>query len=101
MKRSPLKRKTPLKRTGRKLRLVSRKRAKQNKLYSEIRKVYLEENPACEVCGKQATQIHHKRGRIHDRLNDTAFFMAVCFECHHWIHHNPQIAYAKDYLVKQ
>ena len=77
MKRSPLKRKTPLKRTGRKLRPVSKKRAKQNKLYSEIRKVYLEENPACEVCGKQATQIHHKRGRIHDRLNDTAFFMPV------------------------
>ena len=72
MKRSPLKRKTPLKRTGRKLRLVSRKRAKQNKLYSEIRKVYLEENPACEVCGKQATRYRDwETDRKSTRLNSS------------------------------
>jgi hypothetical protein len=27
--------------------------------------------------------------------------LAVCFECHHRIHHNPAWAYAKDYMVKR
>ena len=88
MKRSPLKRKTPMKRGGR-LRPVSKKRAKQNKAYSEFRKDHLSKNPFCEICGERATQIHHKRGRFQERLNDTEFFMAVCMACHNWIHRNP------------
>jgi hypothetical protein len=98
MKRSPLKRKTPLKRGGR-LRPVSKKRAKQNKIYSETRKLYLEKYPFCDCCGKKATQIHHKRGRFQDRLNDTEHFMAICHSCHEWIHRNPMEAYAKGYLL--
>jgi hypothetical protein len=27
--------------------------------------------------------------------------LAVCFECHHEIHHKPAWAYAKDYMVKR
>ena len=98
MKRSPLKRKTPLKRGGR-LRPVSKKRAKQNRAYSVNREVYLNYHPACEICGKKATQIHHKRGRFQDRLNEMEFFMSVCHSCHEWIHRNPLEAYAKGYLL--
>ena len=101
MKRSPLKRKTPLKRSG-KLRRVSAKRKGQNEVYKDVREKFLTNNPVCQVCKcKMASQVHHRRGRFGDRLNEVEFFMAVCFECHHWIHHNPQIAYAKDYLVKR
>jgi len=50
---------------------------------------------------KIATQIHHRRGRFGDRLNEVEFFLAVCFECHIKIHMNPAWAYAKDYLVKR
>ena len=98
MKRSPLKRKTPLKRGGR-LRPVSKKRAKQNKEYSIYRNLYLNNHPACERCGSKATQIHHKRGRFQDRLNEMEFFMSVCHTCHEWIHRNPLEAYAKGYLL--
>ena len=98
MKRSPLKRKAPLKRGGR-LRPVSKKRAKQNKEYSQARMEYLSANSMCEVCGKKAGQIHHKRGRFGDRLNKKEYFMAVCMACHNWIHNNPLEAYAKGYLL--
>jgi len=100
MKRSPLKRKTPLKRGGR-LRPVSKKRAKQIKEYAKVRQEYLSLNPSCEICGKSGTQIHHKKGRFQERLNDKNFFMSVCSCCHQWIHNNPQVAYAKDYMVKR
>jgi len=101
MKRSPLKRKTPLKRSGR-LRPVSKKRAKQNATYKQVREKFLGNNPICQVCRcKMASQVHHRRGRFGDRLNEVEFFLAVCFECHERIHHNPVWAYAKDYMVKR
>lgn len=98
MKRTPLKRKTPLKRGGR-LRPVSKKRAKQNKEYFIYRNLYLNNHPTCERCGSKASQIHHKRGRFQDRLNEMEFFMSVCHSCHEWIHRNPLEAYAKGYLL--
>jgi len=98
MKRSSLKRKTPLKRGGR-LKPVSKKRAKQNKVYSAVRLEYLQHNPLCERCGKKADQIHHKKGRFGERLNDKDFFMAVCMTCHNWIHSNSIEAYSKGYLL--
>ena len=101
MKRSPLKRKTPLRRGG-KLRRVSAKRRKQNEVYSDVREKFLGNTPVCQVCqSKMASQVHHRRGRFGDRLNEVEFFLAVCFECHIRIHMNPAWAYAKDYLVKR
>ena len=101
MKRSPLKRKTQLKRGG-KLRRVSKKRKGQNEVYKDVREKFLGNNPVCQVCRcKMASQVHHRRGRFGDRLNETEFFLAVCFECHHKIHQNPQWAYAKDYMVNR
>jgi hypothetical protein len=101
MKRSPLKRKTPLKRGG-KLRRVSAKRKGQNEVYKDVREKFLTNNPICQVCRcKMASQVHHRRGRFGDRLNEVEFFLAVCFECHHEIHHNPAWAYERGYMVKR
>jgi 5-methylcytosine-specific restriction endonuclease McrA len=67
-----------------------------------VREKFLGNNPVCQVCGgKMASQVHHRRGRFGDRLNEVEFFLAVCFECHHRIHHNPSWAYAKDYLIRK
>lgn len=98
MKRTPLKRKTPLRRGGR-LRPVSLKRAKQNKVYFIYRNLYLNNHPDCEICGRKATQIHHKRGRFQERLVDMEYFMSVCYNCHEWIHRNPIEAYSKGYML--
>jgi hypothetical protein len=94
MIRKPLKRKT-------RLRQVSKKRAIQNSVYRVLRESYLVENPFCYICGKNSCDIHHKRGRFGERLNDVNYFMAVCRSCHQWIHSNPKEAYAKDYLIKR
>jgi hypothetical protein len=89
MKRSPLRR-------------VSKKRAKQNRLYAKVRKEYLEQNPVCEVCrSRLSSQIHHKRGRFGERLTEQEHFLGVCFACHNQIHHNPSWAYAKDYMIRR
>jgi len=117
MKRSPLKRKSPFKsnstlkqnawkskpaslKTHRPMRRVSAKRAKENKLYTQVRKDYLILHPRCEVCiDSPACDIHHRRGRWKSRLYDATYFLAVCRPCHDRIHHNPEWAYATGLLL--
>lgn len=101
MKRSPLKRKTPLKRGG-KLRKTSSKRRRQNEVYKDVREKFLCNNPVCQVCKtKMSSQVHHRRGRFGDRLNELEFFLSVCFDCHHKIHMNPKWAYDMGYMISR
>lgn len=113
MKRTPLKRRTPLKsgsgfknngsslkRT--RLNPISKKRREQNKDYSKVRKAYMTAHPKCELCNKaNASDIHHKAGRWKERLTDATNFMALCRECHEHIHKNPGWAYGNGYLLKR
>jgi hypothetical protein len=79
---------------------VSKKRAKQNRLYTKIRKDYLDKKPMCEVChSRLADQIHHKKGRFGDRLTDAGYFLGVCFSCHDKIHKNPAWAYSEAHMI--
>jgi len=83
------------------LRPVSKKRAKQLRVYSKIRKVFLD-SKMCDACKvRPATEVHHRRGRIGSALLDESYFMAICRGCHSAIHNNPSWAHAKDYLVRQ
>ncbi len=44
------------------------------------RLIILMNNPKCEVCGKEATQVHHKDlGKTNHELSN---LMAVCHKCH-------------------
>lgn len=69
--------------------------AKEDRLYSKMRIVFLEEHPVCE-CGRAgctgiATQVHHKRGRgIWYLIVST--WLAVCDACHKWIGANSKEA---------
>ena len=106
MKRSPLKRKTPLKggsslkRT--RLSPVSKRRRKELSEYSALRKVFLSTFPICFRCAKSpATDIHHRWGRHKDRLNDTDWWIGVCRPCHDHIHANPAEAYELGYLIRR
>lgn len=95
MKRTPLKRKTAMRR-------VSQKQAERNHIYSEQRKEYLAVHPFCEICGRQATDIHHKAGRG-SRTNDVSTFCALCRKCHDWLHFTSEgKKYGKEhgYLIK-
>lgn len=73
-----------------KIKPLSDKRAIQNKAYLTLRKVYLDNNPACQIngvgCSKKAVEIHHDKGRIGKLLTDVNHFVAICRNCHNNIH---------------
>jgi len=79
-------RKSPLKKR-------SKKRTKQEAEYSKRRLLYLEDNPFCKArlpkCSLKATDIHHKKGRIGEDLNDVHFWIGLCRSCHTWIETHP------------
>lgn len=97
LRRTPLKRGTSrLKRT--RLRPRSRKRSRQEASYAKQRAAWLK-GRRCEVCGEQATEIHHKAGRDGDRLTDESQWMAVNRVCHRAIHEHPKWAREMGYLI--
>lgn len=97
MKRTPLKRKTPLKRTGR-LRQVSTKQRERNAKVRARFKELTGCDPLCERCHKaEATDPHHPRGR---RGGFLLFIYPVCRPCHDWIHSNPTSATKEGMLYK-
>lgn len=120
MKRSPLKRKTPLRRGLSQLRRtplakVSRKRRKEQKVYSKSREEYLREHPYCECrhltlrkpnghiiqCSLSATQIHHKSRRHGKNFTDRSKFLATCGNCHQWIEENGKEAEKLGLLIRE
>lgn len=89
----------PEKRLKVRIRPVSKARSKQVKLYSKLRKIHLIEVPVCEVCkSRAASEIHHKRGRIGELLNDRTHFLSTCEVCHRLIHKAPKWAAEKGYI---
>jgi hypothetical protein len=73
---------------------VSDKRAKQERAYTVLNKVYLENNPTCVgkipgICTIKATEVHHASGRVEEKLNDIRDFRALCHACHVWVELHP------------
>lgn len=69
----------------------------KNYEYLIRRKEYLLIHPSCEAkivsnCSMEATEIHHKAGRLGSLLVDDTNFLAVCRNCHQFIELNPKIA---------
>ncbi len=93
MKRTPLKRKTPLKRTG-SLSPVSKKRAKTNRARRAFVKEELDKRRYCEahipeVCTRYSTEIHEPILRsLGGSILDAANSVAICRMCHIWVHNN-------------
>lgn len=99
MKRSPLKRRTPLK-GKRRLRRASPKRQSEYKQYTQVRNAYLIINPVCQRCKKaKATDIHHKAGRVGKWLCLDKYFAALCRPCHDYCHANPVAARKQGWII--
>lgn len=81
----------------------SNKRAAQERRYSKLRKVFLFTHPTCEVkgCGCEATEIHHRKGKIGDLLTDERWFLAVCRPHHIYIELNPALAKEHGYSLSR
>lgn len=83
------------------MRKVSKKRAKQLREYSKKKKDFLSKNPLCAVCGRPADQIHHKKGREGELLNDETFWLPLEIFCHRKIEDNPEWAKEMGYSLNR
>lgn len=74
-------------------------------LYTPVRNKFLRENPKClaklEGCTKEATDVHHKKGREGDLLIDTKFFLPSCRSCHNQIEDGGEWVYEQGFKIKR
>ncbi len=91
----------------------TKKSSYQIRKYNVKRRIYLKDNPVCEVkgCWNRSTNIHHKAGRrgyadqwARDNkiqlVQDERYFMACCDDCHpKRIHENPGWAREQGYIL--
>lgn len=103
MKKTALKRKTPLKRSSKPMKRswinpVSKKRHKELIIYGQLRDEYMMAHPRCERCGAQSQDLHHKAGRG-SRLNDVTLFCSLCRPCHDWVHAHANQAREDGWLI--
>ena len=90
--------------TDYKIPLVSSKRKKKDQEYLKLREKHLLVNSLCQVkvngCSHNATDIHH----TYAGSNRDAFYLvqstwlAVCRNCHDWIHAHPTEARTMNWL---
>lgn len=94
---------SPARKVGVTINQFSETRAKENKIYLTLRKVFLENHPNCEAnlpgCSKQSTTVHHSAGRMGKRLIDVTSFVALCGSCHTFCELNPDWAKENGYSL--
>lgn len=81
------------------LRHESKRRAVLRRRYNKLRETFLEENPWCIVAGCDATEVHHKAGRVGDLFLDTSKWAPVCAEHHRYITEHPREAVARGWSL--
>jgi hypothetical protein len=93
-------------RTDKKVKTISpfsEKMLEALKVYKVERLKYLDKHPMCQAkidgCTGVSTQIHHRAGRIGEKLTDPANFLAVCHQCHVYIENNPEEAKEKGWSL--
>jgi 5-methylcytosine-specific restriction protein A len=67
----------------------------QSKEWQRVRNRYIREHPTCEICGKLAVCVHHRKPlnwyrNNPDRMRQLCFdednLQALCFDCHERVH---------------
>lgn len=93
--KKPVTAKSPVKK---RIKKVSKKRAKEQRQYAPVRKKFLKDHPLCEAqlenCEGRSTEIHHSGGRENGRLLKIEDFKALCGSCHRKITENSREAIA-------
>lgn len=99
MRKTPLKRKTPLRGNPKKVQewkdrhrgplpVRTKKRSSQERQYSSDRVAFLRSYPVCPVTGDPATEIHHSARRVGKWLNLKRYWIGVSRQAHEWIEAN-------------
>jgi len=98
MKRSPIKRKTPLKRTP-----IKRKTGTAMPK-AVVDAVKTRANGVCEAktsqCVGRVDHLHHRVLRSQGGKHTVENLLAVCMSCHSFIHHHPQLSVENGWIVK-
>ena len=87
----------PAPKKRKRMRRVSRKRAKELRLYTPLRRAFLATRPICERCGKASTDVHHRFGRGPNFLN-VSTWAASCNPCNLWAKDNPVAARTEGWI---
>ena len=81
------------------MRRTSAKKAALLRIYTKLRREFLEENPNCVRCQERATEVHHRAGRVGAALLDVSRWAGMCSDCHRWATGNPLLAVAEGYSL--
>lgn len=109
--RKPLKRKTPLRGNPEKIKEwkdrsrvrispVSKKRSRQERVYSTDRRNFLRDFPICPITGDPTTEIHHSAHREGEWLNIRRYWIALSSRGHKWVTDNSGRAEKAGLMVK-
>ena len=73
---------------------VSKKRQSENKVYSDLRKIFLKDNPNCFIdgCKRPANTIEHLAGRWGSNYLDVSTWAACCLEHNLELENNPELS---------
>lgn len=83
-----------------KIKPVSDQQSERLKIYAQLKKIWIK-GKQCKVCGGDATEVHHMKGRENDLLLDTSWWLPVDFDCHRKITDQPAWAEANGYSVSR
>jgi hypothetical protein len=92
-------RRTPIRRR-------SKKESERLRRYDRARTIVMETaNGMCEAvtnrCMGPAGQVHHRRGRDGELVDDLDNLLAVCYACHDYIHSHPHESYERGWMIKR
>ena len=78
----------------------SNKKQIEDRVYTVLRKRFLEERPQCEVFPHlKSEEVHHKAGRNGSNYLDTNTWASVSRVGHLWIHGSPAEAKEKGFML--
>lgn len=52
-------------------------------------------------CRGVADQIHHRKGRDGDLVDNPDYLLPVCWACHRYIHGNPSESYEMGWMIRR
>ena len=93
MKRTPIRRR-------------SNREAERIRRYDRARAIVMEAaqgmcEAATRVCVGPAGQVHHRKGRDGELVDNLDYLLAVCYACHDYIHSHPHESYERGWMVRR
>jgi len=101
----PLQRQPLKKAVSKRISPISEKRKAQLLDYKVLRKDFLVQYPTCAAkilgCLREATEIHHMKGRENNLLNETQYWLPICRSCHTWITEHSKEAIERGWSISR